>query len=181
MYYEANGHGTVLFHPDFVARLVALGAPSAGLSATQEQGRRRLLASVLLINQAIGDALSDAMFVEAALACAGWSVVEWDALYEDLPSKQMALPVRDRTLVNTTEDETRVTSPAALQAAIDALVATVPQGRAFVRPSGTEDVVRVYAEAATLAAAVELAERVAEHVYVHAGRRDVSAAGGGHH
>ena len=48
----------------------------------------------------------------------------------------------------------QVTAPAGLQAAIDALVAAVPQGRSFVRPSGTEDVVRVYAEAATAVSAV---------------------------
>ena len=41
------------------------------------------------------------------------------------------------------------TAPAGLQAAIDVIVAETPQGRSFVRPSGTEDVVRVYAEAAT--------------------------------
>lgn len=38
-------------------------------------------------------------------------------------------------------------------------------GRAFVRPSGTEDVVRVYAEAATQQAADDLAAEVARHVY----------------
>jgi len=38
-------------------------------------------------------------------------------------------------------------------------------GRAFVRPSGTEDVVRVYAEAATQQAADELARQVARHVH----------------
>jgi hypothetical protein len=43
----------------------------------------------------------------------------------------------------------QVTSPPALQEAIDALVAQFSRGRSFVRPSGTEDVVRVYAEAAT--------------------------------
>lgn len=38
-------------------------------------------------------------------------------------------------------------------------------GRSFVRPSGTEDVVRVYAEASTQAAADELARIVARHVH----------------
>ena len=47
-----------------------------------------------------------------------------------------------------------------LQAAIDAAVARYPHGRSFVRPSGTEDVVRVYAEAATPATAVALASDV---------------------
>ena len=37
-------------------------------------------------------------------------------------------------------------------------------GRAFVRPSGTEDVVRVYAEAATNAQADDLAAEVANLV-----------------
>lgn len=37
--------------------------------------------------------------------------------------------------------------PEGLQAAIDSAVAPYPEGRSFVRPSGTEDVVRVYAEA----------------------------------
>jgi phosphoacetylglucosamine mutase len=69
----------------------------------------------------------------------------------------------------TTEDETRVVTPAALQAAIDGLVAAVDSGRAFVRPSGTEDVVRVYAEAATAEAADKLALDVAKAAFVHAG------------
>lgn len=38
-------------------------------------------------------------------------------------------------------------------------------GRSFVRPSGTEDVVRVYAEAVTQEQADELAATVARHVH----------------
>lgn len=41
----------------------------------------------------------------------------------------------------------------------------VNAGRAFVRPSGTEDIVRVYAEAATQDDADILAYAVATHVY----------------
>lgn len=40
-------------------------------------------------------------------------------------------------------------SPAGLQEAIDNLVKRHTKARSFVRPSGTEDVVRVYAEAET--------------------------------
>ena len=42
-------------------------------------------------------------------------------------------------------------------------------GRAFVRPSGTEDAVRIYAEAKTQEAADELAVEVAMTLYDHAG------------
>ena len=106
----------------------------------------------------IGNAASVATIVEAVLALKGWAVADWDALYADLPSRQAKVAVRDRAAVATTDDETRVTAPAALQAAIDAAVAAAPQpARAFVRPSGTEDVVRVYAEAESQPAADALA------------------------
>ena len=65
--------------------------------------------------------------------------------------------------------ETKVATPAGLQALVDAAVAPVPAGRSFVRPSGTEDVVRVYAEAHTQEAADALAAAVAKLVHAHAG------------
>ena len=47
-----------------------------------------------------------------------------------------------------TEDAERVlVSPPGLQERLDELIRKYDGGRAFVRPSGTEDVVRVYAEA----------------------------------
>lgn len=159
VYFEANGHGTVLLHPTFLARLSAM--EPAALSPAAALARTRLLGASRLINQAIGDALSDAMFVEAVLAIKGWSIADWDAIYEDLPSRQGKLAVADRTSFVPIEDETRLTAPEALQAEIDRLAASAPSGRAFVRPSGTEDVVRVYAEAATQAQADELAHQVA--------------------
>ena len=50
-----------------------------------------------------------------------------------------------------------------------ALYAGTPSGRSFVRPSGTEDIVRVYAEAATQEAADKLALDVARCVHQVAG------------
>ena len=49
------------------------------------------------------------------------------------------------------------------------LAAAYTSGRSFVRPSGTEDVVRVYAEATTQEQADELALTVARHVHKVAG------------
>ncbi len=156
VYFEANGHGTVLFAPALAARLesavlghsaeeleVAAGSKKAALALS------RLFWASRLINQAVGDALSDGLFVEAILTLKGWGVGEWDALYEDLPSRQAKLAVPDRAAFIPIPDETRLTAPVAVQAALDALTCAAPRGRAFVRPSGTEDVVRVYAEAST--------------------------------
>ena len=109
------------------------------------------------------------LFVEAVLGMRGWQLEDWDGLYTDLPSRQTKLPVMDRAVVECTEDETRTTAPASLQPALDALMKRFPQGRCFVRPSGTEDVVRVYAEAETQAQADELALLTAQAAHEHAG------------
>ena len=44
-----------------------------------------------------------------------------------------------------------------------------PRGRSFIRPSGTEDVIRVYVEASTQEAADSLANSVAKLVDQHLG------------
>jgi len=47
-----------------------------------------------------------------------------------------------------------------VQEDIDQLIATVNDGKAFVRPSGTEDVLRLYAEAKTLEEMNTLGEKI---------------------
>ena len=101
-----------------------------------------------LINQTVGDAMSDILFVELILSHYNWSIAQWDELYEDIPSLLFALTVPDRTLfVPTKERESRLMSPFELQREMDGLVSEYERGRGFVRPSGTEDVVRIYVEA----------------------------------
>lgn len=82
IYFEANGHGTVLFSDPLLARFESMSKSSEGAAAT---ALARILAASQLINQAVGDAMSDALFVEAVLALKGWSVQDWDGMYSDLP------------------------------------------------------------------------------------------------
>lgn len=117
-----------------------------------------------MINQAVGDALSDLLLVEVVLAHRGYGAAEWDASYEDLPNRLVKVEVPDRSIFLTTDAERKLTSPAGLQQLIDDAVNKVDAGRSFVRPSGTEDCVRVYAEAATSSAADGLAVTVSELV-----------------
>lgn len=162
VYFEANGHGTVLFSPKAVAAFEA-GAQGAGESAT---ACKRLLCLTRLINQCVGDAISDMLLCEVVLADKGWTCENWSAMYTDLPSSMLKVVVKDRTVVQTTNAERTCTSPAGLQDKIDALVAAKESvsRRSFVRPSGTEDVVRVYAEADTPEDVAELAAQVCEAV-----------------
>ena len=127
-----------------------------------------VLAVGRLMNQAVGDAISGLLLVEAVLRC-GTALEDWEGLYADLPSRQTKLRVADRAAIVTADAERRCVAPAGLQAAIDAAVTKVPRGRAFARPSGTEDAVRVYAEAETQATADALAAEVGRLVYDMAG------------
>ena len=56
------------------------------------------------------------------------------------------LKVEDRTVIKCNEDETRCVEPVEIQPAIDKIVATIPKGRSFVRPSGTEQVEKLSLE-----------------------------------
>ena len=46
-----------------------------------------------VINQTVGDAISDLLLVETVLQAFGWSVAEWDAAYTDLPNRQMKVAI----------------------------------------------------------------------------------------
>lgn len=164
VYFEANGHGTVLFSPKALKDI-----KNAKTSQTPNECLDQLDAVVDLINQTVGDALSDMLLVEVILANKGWSLADWDSAYADLPNRLAKVVVQDRTVFDTTDAERKLTRPEGLQAKIDDLVSKFNCGRSFVRPSGTEDVVRVYAEAATRQECDELALAVSALVHREAG------------
>ena len=146
VYFEANGHGTVLFSDK---ALNAIHTPdTATIGPEAASAIAQLAAFSELINQTVGDAVSDMLAVLVILAARGWGPREWDAMYSDLPNVLVKVAVADRTQFRTTDAERRVTHPETLQPRLDEIIARYAQGRAFVRPSGTEDCVRVYAEAA---------------------------------
>ncbi|KAH1120808.1 hypothetical protein J1N35_003968 [Gossypium stocksii] len=157
------------------ARNNELGLACEG--SEQQKAALRLLSVSKLINQAVGDALSCLLLVGAILQQKGWSIHSWNELYQDLP-------IVDRTAVATTNAETVAIRPPGIQEAIDAETDKIlplilsqcmfwclysaylkyPKGRCFIRPSGTEDVIRVYPEASTQEAADSLANSVAKIV-----------------
>ncbi|KAM0967205.1 hypothetical protein ACFX1X_023185 [Malus domestica] len=122
IYFEANGHGTILFSEHYLrwleTRTTELSDAFKG--SEQHKAALRILAVSELINQAVGDALS-------------------------------GVKVMDRTAVVTENAETVAVTPPGIQEAIDA-------------ETGTEDVIRVYAEASTQNAADSLAKSVAKLV-----------------
>lgn len=161
VYFEANGHGTVLFGPKAVKQLTYAHEPQ---TPAQAAALNTLKALLDLINQAVGDALSDLLLVEVILAHKGWTMTEWLRTYVDLPNRLVRVEVKDRGIFKTTDAERKLEEPKGIQTQIDDLVNKYKAGRSFARASGTEDAVRVYAEASTRAEADQLATRVADLV-----------------
>lgn len=157
VYFEANGHGTIVFSQQ---ALKAFNTKEPQ-SPAQRNALETLKALTDLINQTVGDAISDMLLVETILAHKSWTPREWDLTYTDLPNRLVRVEVRDRNIFKTTDAERKLTHPQGIQAQIDVLVAKYKDGRSFARPSGTEDAMRVYAEAATRSEADDLAAKVA--------------------
>jgi len=160
VYFEANGHGTVVFSGSALDAIEA----HRPQSPAQQTALNHLQALTELINQTVGDALSDLLLVEVILAHKSWTPMDWDSCYTDLPNRLRKVKVVDRNVYTTTDAERKLVTPDGLQEKIDEEVAKYKAGRAFARASGTEDAVRVYAEAATQGEAEELAQRVSDWI-----------------
>ena len=94
---------------------------------------RTLSYMIDLINQTVGDALSDLLLVELILREKGWNLVTWENSYSDLPNKQIKVKVKDRNVITTTDAERRCVTPTDLQPRIDSIVKDFEKGRSFVR------------------------------------------------
>ncbi|KDQ16779.1 hypothetical protein BOTBODRAFT_106575 [Botryobasidium botryosum FD-172 SS1] len=165
VYFEANGHGTVVFSPA-TYEVLASYQPSTPTQATYLEYLNLL---PKLINQTIGDALSDMLLVEAVLAHKHYTALEWDSIYIDLPNRLLKVVVPNRNIFQTEDAERRLVHPEGMQKLIDDHVKKFESGRAFVRPSGTENVVRVYAEASDQGQADQIALKIAGIIYDETG------------
>lgn len=138
---EPNGHGTIVCKWDRV---------NAALEPHRDTLEAKKIKAILqLSNMTVGDAIANLLLIESILRDLDLSITDFAAIYEENPSRMFKAVVKDRTKFKVIWDESRLTQPIELQNTIDALVAQTTEGKAFVRPSGTEDILRLYAEAKT--------------------------------
>lgn len=156
IYFEANGHGTVIFSPEAETKIFEYEAQTEPEKIALEL----LQQFTKLINQTVGDAISDLLVVLIILKYLNYKPSDWNKSYTDLPNKLIKVIVDDRSVYKTSNAERTLVEPKGLQDKIDEEVNKYNQGRSFVRASGTEDAVRVYAEADTKANAEALVNAV---------------------
>lgn len=96
-YFEANGHGTIIFSTP--AKTAILNASEdESLSDASRNAAKKLLSTINLINETVGDAISDMLLVETVLHAMGWDLSQWRDLYDDLPNLQLKVKVQVRPL-----------------------------------------------------------------------------------
>jgi len=175
VYFESNGHGTVVYNHDKIHHLEEAvriaevhhkNAPEGQQqNATQLYYHLKLLYLFLIeANQGVGDAISNFLNIETALAGLSLNAAGWKAIYTDLENANSKVVVKNKSVIKVSHDQSRVTAPIEIQNKIDEVCAKYPMGRAFIRPSGTEDICRLYVEATTLADVKEIQKQITEYV-----------------
>lgn len=122
IYFESNGHGTVLFNKSYP----------------------ELYNLKKFFHPTIGDGIMDMFAILFILEELSLEIEEWNNFYTDYPYSLLKIEVDNKDDFITTKNELELIKPIKLQKYIyDICKDNV---RAFVRPSGTENYLRVYVE-----------------------------------
>jgi phosphoacetylglucosamine mutase len=143
VYFEQNGHGNVLFrhYPSCLDILVTLYHPN------------------------IGDGVLDLYSTLYILQTLEMNVQDWRQLYTEKHVKMSKIEVPDKNLFSCTPNELELVEPAHIQHYIGRLKAAAPYPfRAFVRASGTENVVRLFVESTDANAIEIVAYKITQYI-----------------
>ena len=124
IYFESNGHGSVVLKESHI---------DPDLSA--------------FLNPLIGDGIADLFAISYVLQELDISPKQWYELFHKIPARTYKLVVKDKSIFRTTPDESRLIEPPQLQQQLDDIMKN--GYRIFLRPSGTENILRMHIEAAT--------------------------------
>jgi len=134
IYFESNGHGSIMYSDKL-------------FNAFKKNNLDQVL---LLQNVTTGDAITNLLSVEFMLRQLRWSLADWYNIYTPFVNRQTKISVENKSDYLTNNNETRLIKPDGLQDKIDQTINDFGKSgfyiRAFVRPSGTENILRLYVE-----------------------------------
>lgn len=166
--FEANGHGKISQSTKVESKLQSLQN-----AYPKDADALDLLMNFLgIFNPTVGDAITLLLAVEFSLYYLNFSIQDFSNLYAPLNFIYGKLKVKNKNDFKCNEDETRLIQPSKLQNFIDEVVNESNKiksnfSRCFVRPSGTEDALRVYCESSEIAEGKTLLGLVEDYIKKH--------------
>lgn len=145
VYFEPNGHGSVSFSKRFLEKL------------DEEKESTILKTMTRMFDPCVGDAISNLLVFKATL-----NSISDLTKYKENYSRLLTVKVKDKNSIKV--DQNYLVLDPTIQKKIEEQI-LLYKGRAFVRPSGTEDLVRVFAECSNESDCDKLALQVAQIVY----------------
>lgn len=146
IFFEPNGHGTIYTNRKELVNW------STCLNIQKNVFFITLQKYLYLFSQSTGDAMINFIAIELTLSLLNLTIQEWNNFYNCYSSSYINVKCSKATLPNFKphpEHEMFLIHPETLQTEIDRIVFEIDKenGRCFIRPSGTEPLVRIYAEA----------------------------------
>ncbi|KAI4838422.1 phosphoacetylglucosamine mutase [Plasmodium brasilianum] len=170
--FESNGHGTIY------TDINKLNEWSRSLCIEKDKSFIALKKYLLFFNQTAGDAIIDFVAIELSLSFLNLTINQWDQFYDPLPSLYINIPCPRNILAEIIphpEHEKYLIQPLCLQREIDQVVREIDShlGRCFIRPSGTENLIRIYAEAQTAEKMNNILHKAKDIVYTYVKKNEL--------
>ena len=144
LYFEYNGHGTCLFKDTFsILPLQPQKAIGCKLQSSCDFPKFDFLKQVF--NQVVGDAIGTLAAILFILNETKLGLMDWYKLYDKRNCLNSKVQVKDKTVYKTNSLGTKLLEPQEIALNIRD-VFDEEEVRGFIRPSGTEDIVRIYVE-----------------------------------
>jgi len=158
IFFEPNGHGSVTFSDKIISEIDEM---MNNENEEKLKNAKILKAMVNLFDPCIGDAIANFLVLEGIFLKDTFESTM--NLYKEMPTRMLAVKINDKSIFKI-QGDVEIIEPLELKENIKQFMQKF-RGRCFVRPSGTEDIVRVFAEGERREDCDLLAVNVAQAVY----------------
>ncbi|KAM0686517.1 hypothetical protein COBT_002258 [Conglomerata obtusa] len=158
IFFEPNGHGSVTFSEKL---LLIIEQNIKNGNDLIKHNMKILKAMSMIFDPCVGDAIANFLVLEALFEDETLNSI--NELYRELPTRMLSIKIKSKDIFKMKSD-VQMIEPIEVRDEI-ARICTKFGGRAFVRPSGTEDIVRIFAEARKRDICDSLCLSIAQLVY----------------
>ena len=144
--YEYNGLGTIYISQDLSTKF---GKLSSLIETSKDSQIIELFQLfIALFNSITSDGVSNLLVIESIMKSMNLSIKDVYDFYNEIPYKIVDIKMKYNKFI-TNEDDSKIIEPKNMQIIIDELSNKYANSKIYVRPTGTEDCLRVYVESET--------------------------------